>query len=402
VAREYWPQLADVLRESATSLNITLGTEEFLTMSVPLSPSATVSRAEQNPVALVLRSRTEHLRFLRTIHTELAVTAVIAVLLATLLSFVVARSITSPLAAITHTMREVAATGDLTRKIALPGAARWQDEDARLVATTFNTLTDSIARFQREFSQKERLASLGRLSTVIAHEVRNPLMIIKAALHTLRGPQVTPTMLREATEDIDEEAARLNRIVNEVLDFARPIQFERAPTDLNQVCRESALAAEASPGPRVLLDLDPAVPVFDTDSERLRGALVNLVLNARHAVAQQTTAPVSAVVGPRRHTGAYVDASPDEGRVFLSTRANAHGVTIVIADNGVGIEAADVPRIFDPYFTTKRGGTGLGLPIAKNIVEGLGGTISVASAPGRGTEIRIDLVAAPNPEHATS
>ena len=81
-------------------------------------------------------------------------------------------------------MREVAATGDLTRKIALRQSHRWDDEDARLLATTFNTLTDSIARFQREMSQKERLSSLGRLSTVIAHEVRNPLMIIKASLHS--------------------------------------------------------------------------------------------------------------------------------------------------------------------------------------------------------------------------
>ena len=102
-------------------------------------------------------------------------------------------------------MREVAATGDLTRKIALRHGHRWDDEDARLLATTFNTLTDSIARFQREMSQKERLSSLGRLSTVIAHEVRNPLMIIKAALHALRQPDVSPAALREAVADIDEE-----------------------------------------------------------------------------------------------------------------------------------------------------------------------------------------------------
>ena len=79
-------------------------------------------------------------------------------------------------------MREMAATGDLTRRIALPPDARWDDEDARLLATTFNTMTDSIARFQREAAQRERLSSLGRLSTVVAHEIRNPLMIIKTAL----------------------------------------------------------------------------------------------------------------------------------------------------------------------------------------------------------------------------
>jgi two-component system sensor histidine kinase HydH len=75
----------------------------------------------------------------------------------------------------------------------------------------------------------------------------------------------------------------------------------------------------------------------------------------------------------------------------LTSEANGDRVKIIVADHGTGIAAGDLAHIFDPYFTTKRGGTGLGLPIAKNIVEGLGGTISVTSAPGRGTEIRLDL-----------
>src|ERR1019366_8480459 len=158
----------------------------------------------------------------------------------------VARTITRPLAAITDVMREVAATGALPRKIAVRHASRWDDEDARLLATTFNTLTDSIARFQREMSQKERLSALGRLSTVIAHEVRNPLMIIKASLHALRQPDVSAAALKEAIADIDEEVVRLNRVVNEVLDFARPIRFELGATDLNALCRESAAAPGAA------------------------------------------------------------------------------------------------------------------------------------------------------------
>ena len=134
---------------------------------------------------LLLRSRTERLQFLNSIHTGLGVVAMIAVLAATILSYAVARTITRPLATITDVMREMSATGDLTRKIALSRAASWDDEDAKLLAATFNTLTDSIARFQREAAQRERLSALGRLSTVIAHEIRNPLMIIKASLRTL-------------------------------------------------------------------------------------------------------------------------------------------------------------------------------------------------------------------------
>jgi signal transduction histidine kinase len=368
--------LADRLRTAGTS-RVGIDGEEYVVLPQTLSVGAP-STPGAGPVALILRSRTEHLRFLDAIHTELAVTAAIAVILATLLSFAVARSITRPLAAITDVMGEVAATGDLTRKIALRHASRWDDEDARLLATTFNTLTDSIARFQREMSQKERLLSLGRLSTVIAHEVRNPLMIIKASLHGLRQPAPSAAIVAEAAADIDEEVTRLNRIVNEVLDFARPIQFELAPADLNALCRESAAAAEAaSEGAPVDVRLDPALPPVVIDAERLRLALVNLIVNARHAVAGRVAGRVS--------------LDPPEALVLVTTQRTADRATIVIADRGAGIQPADLTRVFDPYFTTKRGGTGLGLPIAKNIVEGLGGAIAVMSTPNRGTEICIDL-----------
>src|SRR5207249_514081 len=150
--------------------SVRLGGEEYVALPRPLAANAEGAPVGSGPVVLILRSRTPQILLLHTIRNYLFVTAVVAVLLATLLSFAVARTITRPLAAITDVMRDVAATGDLTRKIALRHATRWDDEDARLLATTFNTLTDSIARFQREMSQKERLSALGRLSTVIAHE----------------------------------------------------------------------------------------------------------------------------------------------------------------------------------------------------------------------------------------
>jgi two-component system sensor histidine kinase HydH len=206
------------------------------------------------------------------------------------------------------------------------------------------------------------------MSTVIAHEVRNPLMIIKAALHTLRRPEVSSDAVHEAIADIDEEVVRLNRIVNEVLDFARPIRFELAAADLNALCRESAAAAVASgPGAPIALDLDPALPTVITDAERLRIVLVNMLVNARDAV--------------------NGDGTP----VALRSRLSGARARITVADHGTGISAADLAQVFDPYFTTKRGGTGLGLPIAKNIVEGLGGTIAVSSTPGIGTDIVIEL-----------
>ena len=362
--------LSPLLAHRSAVTDTRLHGEEFAVLPVPLTAEGAANATA--PVALILRSRTEQLRFVREIHTELTVTALAAVLLATLLSFTVARSITRPLAAITGVMREVAATGDLTRKIVLRPNDRWDDEDAQLLASTFNTLTESVSRAQREASQRERLSSLGRLSTVIAHEIRNPLMIIKAALHTLRRGTATPDDVREVAADIDGEVGRLNRLVNDVLDFARPIPFELGPTDLNALCRESTQAAQATPGAEVSLDTDPGVGTIVTDAERLRAALVNVIVNARQAVDGQQTQ-----------------------RVVVRTRREGGTVMINVADTGVGIDRADLPRVFDPYFTTKRGGTGLGLPLTRNIVEGLGGSIVAASEPGRGTEIRISLPGGP-------
>jgi len=272
-------------------------------------------------------------------------------------------------------MREMASSGDLTRRIPVPANARWQDEDARLLATTFNSLTGSIERFQREATQRERLSSLGRLSTVVAHEIRNPLMIIKAALRTLRREQATPEQVQGAARDIDEEVTRLNRIVTEVLDFARPIKFDVASASLNLLAEDAVRAASVGDGHApVRLDLDPALPPMTTDGERLRQVLVNVLGNAMQAVAAMPPGPA------------------ENMPISLRTaRLDARHVLVTVADLGVGIAAEDLPRIFDPYFTTRRTGTGIGLAISRNIIEGLGGRITVSSEPDRGTEVRIEL-----------
>jgi len=350
---------------------------EAISRSLPLALSSDAASSEQvlqttAPMAIILRSRTDRLRFLNAVHRELAGTAVLAVLAATLVSYGIARTVTRPLGAITATMRDMATTGDLTRRITLPSTSQWQDEDARLLATTFNTMTDSIARFQREASQRERLSSLGRLSTVVAHEIRNPLMIIKTALRSLKTMPVSADTVRTAAADIDEEVTRLNRIVSEVLDFARPIKFELAPADLNALCEDAVRAVGADGAPRVSLDLDRRVPAITTDAERLRLALVNILTNARHAVTAR-------------------QGEPPADPIRLKTFSTNGRVVVNVRDRGVGIAPEDLARAFDPYFTTRRTGTGIGLAISRNIIEGLGGTIALSSRPGEGTEVRLEL-----------
>jgi signal transduction histidine kinase len=270
-------------------------------------------------------------------------------------------------------MREVAATGDLTHRVSVPERV-WDDEDARLLGGAFNTLTESIGEFQRQEAQRERLSSLGRLSTVVAHEIRNPLMIIRASLGTLRASAANEEA-REAVADIDEETHRLNRLVTDVLDFAKPVRFDLAEANLNEVCHDSAAAAWAGAVPAdVALELDPSLPPAVTDAERLRTALINILGNARHAV--------EAAAGDQPAAAPHV--------VVKTVRAGERAV-ITISDDGVGIGDEDLVHVFDPYFTTRRTGTGLGLPIAKNIIEGLGGRIVIHSQRHVGTDVRIDL-----------
>jgi two-component system sensor histidine kinase HydH len=234
-------------------------------------------------------------------------------------------------------------------------------------------MTDSIARFQREANQRERLSSLGRLSTVIAHEIRNPLMIIKTSLRSLRRQEATSAQVQSAAGDIDEEITRLNRIVSDVLDFARPIRFELEAIDANSLV-EDAVRAAAATGPHVVVSvsLDPAIGPVTTDAGHLRQVLDNVIGNAIHAF----------------------DGRPlPEGPPIRiqTTRLDARRFLIVISDKGVGIASEDLPRIFDPFFTTRRTGTGIGLAISRNIIEGLGGRIVVASTRERGTDVRIEL-----------
>jgi signal transduction histidine kinase len=213
-------------------------------------------------------------------------------------------------------------------------------------------------------------------------------MIIKASLRGLRSPGVGAEEIAEAAADIDHEVARLNRIVGDVLDFARPPRREMQPTDLHALCRDAAAAALAGEGAtRLEVDLAPAEATIVTDPDRLRAALVNVLANAREAVASRGS-------GPPGGDGAPRGADPAAFDIRLEATSDGQGGAVIrVRDRGPGIEAADRPHVFEPYYTTKRTGTGLGLAIARNAILSLGGRIEVASTGAEGTEIRIELPA---------
>ena len=244
---------------------------------------------------------------------------------------------------------------------------------------TFNTMTDSIARFQREAAQRERLSSLGRLSTVVAHEIRNPLMIIRTALRQLKqGTRPAGGLRKAAVTDIDEEvtAAEPDRVGGPRLRAADQIRPgtggpQRALSKMRCARLRTRGAGRAELRSTSIASLPPIV----TDGERLRLALVNILTNARHAVLA--------------HPGAA--AAPTPGIVSRPPACRVDGSRSRCAIGASALPRKTSARVFDPYFTTRRTGTGLGLAISRNIIEGLGGTIVVSSRAGQGTEVRIEL-----------
>jgi signal transduction histidine kinase len=368
VATSFASAPADALVHAASSddvFTVAIGNNEYVGRAQRLDRDG----ARGAPIALVLRSRTEHMKFLPRLHRNIALTGAAAVLIATFVGYLVARTVTRPLRALSGAMGEMAVTGNLAGTP--PALGRWDDEDVRLVATTFHRLTAALDGFQREASMRERLSSLGRLSTVVAHEIRNPLMIIKSAARKLRRHESAEVV--EVATSIDEEVARLNGVVTGVLDFARPIAFDIGPADLAVVAANAAQAARAADDD-VAIELDTVPAPITTDAERLRSVLINVLSNAQHATrARSATA--------ERCSTVHVRVRPAGDRRWR----------IEIVDQGVGISPEDLPRIFDPFFTTRRGGSGLGLAIARNIVEGLGGTMTAHSRVGEGTRIVIEL-----------
>jgi signal transduction histidine kinase len=233
-------------------------------------------------------------------------------------------------------------------------------ENARLYED-LRTSYAELARAQQQLIQRERLAALGELSAVVAHEVRNPLGVIFNSLGSLRR-LLRPTGDAKTLFDIvDEEADRLNRIVGDLLDFARPSTPELRPELLERVVEDAVVAAIAQQGARIEVarELDPAVPPVAMDARLVRQAVLNVAVNA-------------------------VQAMPRGGRITIRMRREGDQALLEIEDSGAGIPDEVKGRIFEPFFTTKASGTGLGLAVVKRIVEGHGGAVSVRSAPGTG------------------
>ena len=215
----------------------------------------------------------------------------------------------------------------------------------------------------------EKLAALGTLSAGLAHELNNPIGIISSRIELMLLEGETSGLPAEVRDDLGvlhRQAQRVARITSGLLSFARQSSGERMPVDLNHIVRETLLLAEkqiTKTGVQVTTQLDPALPAIMGDAGTLQQVVLNLVTNARDALSGEGQIALETCVLPERD----------------------HRVALIVTDTGHGIAPETIPRIFDPFFSTKSSGTGLGLSITDGIVRDHGGTIDVESRPGGGT-----------------
>lgn len=224
------------------------------------------------------------------------------------------------------------------------------------------------AAMEGRMVKAERLAALGTLAAGVAHEIRNPLSSIKG-FATYFGEKFAPgSPDRELAQVMVGEAERLNRVVSELLELTRPSELRLKPEDPSALLRHALMLVEgdcraAGVSVESSLECEDLIPL---DADRMRQALLNVLLNA-------------------------IQAMPDGGILGASVVRARERLEFHVRDTGPGIRPEDAARIFDPYFTTRGKGTGLGLPLVQKIIEAHGGRVRVVSEPGVGTEIILEI-----------
>lgn len=228
-----------------------------------------------------------------------------------------------------------------------------------------------LRKIENQLSRAEHLASMGELAAALAHEIKNPLAGVKGAIEVILDQYDSRQPHHEILVDVMQEVKRIDRIVQDLLGYARPKDPHVSKINIRDVFRRVSLLFDRTIEQKNIhleLNVDDDGEVIYADENLFEQVMLNLVLNALQAL-------------------------PDGGTLILSTRhtRDISGVEITVQDNGPGILPEDQARVFQPFFTTKKGGTGLGLATCKRIITDHGGSLTVSSVPGLGATFRIWL-----------
>ncbi len=222
---------------------------------------------------------------------------------------------------------------------------------------------------REKLNQAQRLASLGEMVAAVSHETRNPLGIISSTAELLRGKRTHTDTQDKLADVIVQEASRLNNIVTDFLDFARPPTPNLMSCKVDEILDKNLrlLAPEISnKGYEIQKTFTAHIPEIQADSGLLYQTFLNVLINAMQAM-------------------------PEGGKINIKISAQKNSLTIIFIDEGSGISEQALSKIWDPFFTTKDKGSGLGLPIVKKIVEGLGGAVDIENCVYKGAKVTITL-----------
>jgi len=222
---------------------------------------------------------------------------------------------------------------------------------------------------QTQMSRAEHFATLGELAAGLAHEIRNPLAGIAGVIEIVSRDLPPGSAARSVIKDAKEEAVQINRILTDLLETARPKPPQFQVRDLVSTAEHAVMfARQQAITKRITIELhtEEQLPLVDHDPHQVNQVLLNLLLNA-------------------------IQAMDKPGTIHVSLRRDKDAALVTVADEGKGIAPEILPNIFRPFFTTKGHGTGLGLSLARRIVESHGGTISVRSEVGKGTQFDVRL-----------
>lgn len=300
--------------------------------------------------------------------------------LSSVLAFLFLKFVNRPIKKLTFAMRRVE-EGDLNARVDLES----RDEMGKL-AENLNSMIEKLNLARREaeeyhqelIQRADRMASIGELASGIAHEVRNPLAGIQGAIQILADGFPREDIRRQVTDEIQKQIHKMERLVKDLLNYAKPVPSHYLPTDINEVAEKVLfffLTQRGRSGDfKIEKKFSSPLPKTLIDPNSMEQAFLNIVLNAQKAMPRGGTLTVSTRPLNREGNGGEV-----------------REVQIIFEDSGIGIPKNNLSKIFNPFFSTRSDGTGLGLSITKNIIEQHEGRIEVESRVNVGTRFIITL-----------
>ncbi len=272
------------------------------------------------------------------------------------------RSVLKPLDVLADAARRFGA-GDFDSRVGTVG-----EGELLAVASAFDAMAEELDERERRLVESSRMAAIGQLAAGVAHEINNPIQVIRGYLKTM-SPDSPRQALEEELQILDEEAGACQRIAEDLVAYSRSSELQRDAVDIGELLRETARRfAETPEGRGRRIEVDATTAQVIADAARLRQVLLNLLVNA--AQVSETDDPIE----------------------LLGRKLDGDGYEMSVSDRGPGIDESDKPRIFEPFFSKRAGGSGLGLAVTQGIVRAHGGSISAHDRANGGTTMRVTLL----------